>query len=181
MVPKDEVEQLSAEIPGSWGMSKVSAVVAGGEERQDSVWNALRMLEDQPDDRLIAIHDGVRPFITELELGTLIEKAEHFGAAIVGVRPKDTMKTVRDGFVRETLDRRTLLAVQTPQVFKKEIIIKAYRKAFDDRFYGTDDAMLVERLGRPVSVVEGSYRNIKITSPEDLLIAASFLRQEEEA
>ncbi len=136
-------------------------LVLGGSERQDSVYNGLRALPRDTD--IVLIHDGARPFVkTELikrVLGGVMEN----GAAVPGIRPKDTIRTQE-----KTLNRNELYIVQTPQGFEVDIILEAYERAFDDDFYGTDDASLVDRIGKSVVIVEGNYDNIKITTPDDL-------------
>ncbi|MFA5177481.1 MAG: 2-C-methyl-D-erythritol 4-phosphate cytidylyltransferase [Candidatus Omnitrophota bacterium] len=143
-------------------------IVLGGKERRDSVANGLKAIGPQAD--LILIHDAARPFITKGLVSSVIKEARKAGAAIAAVPVKATIKKVKNGSVVEkTLDRGKLWEIQTPQVFKKDLILKAYKKF--KRIPATDDAMLVERLGAKVSVVLGSYSNIKITTPEDLIIA----------
>ena len=152
-------------------LSKLVKIVPGGRERQDSVRNGLEAVEEGID--LIAVHDGVRPFVSEKTICEAIKAAAEHGAASVGVPVKDTIKTAGTGgsaerIVEKTLDRKSLWITQTPQVFRTEIIREAYRRAYDDGYYGTDDAALVERIGLPVVMVPGTYENIKITTPEDL-------------
>jgi len=161
-------------------IKKVKRIILGGQARQDSVCNGLKHMDARTD--LVLIHDGVRPFIHKETISAAIKEAKKCGAAIVGVPVKATIKEVhgsqftvqRSLIVKKTLDRSKLWEIQTPQVFKKELILKAYRK-----FKGiavTDDAMLVEKLGAKVSVVLGSYNNIKITTQEDLVLAEAILR-----
>lgn len=176
VVPQEGLQRLTSEIPDQWGLSKVKKVISGGAERQDSVWAALKKLQD--DVEIVAVHDGVRPFITSEMIAKLVDAAGKYGAALVGVKPKDTIKLTREAVVVETLDRRSLVSVQTPQVFKKELLVKAYQKARLDEYKSTDDSALVENLGEKVVVVEGSYENIKITSPEDIVIAEAFLNRD---
>ena len=152
---------------------KVSAVIGGGRRRQDSVYNGLRSLSRKTD--IVLIHDGARPFINSGVISRSIEKARSSGAAITAVPVKATVKKAKGLVVTETVDRKDLWEIQTPQVFKKELILRAY-----ERFRKcdvTDDAMLVEKLGAPVKLVEGSYNNIKITTTEDLPIAEAIARE----
>jgi 2-C-methyl-D-erythritol 4-phosphate cytidylyltransferase len=143
-------------------------IVLGGKERRDSVANGLQAISPQAD--FVLVHDAARPFITKGLVSSVIKEARKAGAAIAAVPVKATIKKVKNGSVVEkTLDRGKLWEIQTPQVFKKNLILKAYNKF--KRIPATDDAMLVERLGAKVSVVLGSYSNIKITTPEDLIIA----------
>jgi 2-C-methyl-D-erythritol 4-phosphate cytidylyltransferase len=163
-------------------IKKVSKIVPGGLRRQDSVLNGLKAIEKSSD--LVLIHDSARPFIDKKMISSVIKEARIRGAAILGVALKATIKSVarcpclpagrrlpveRKFIVKRTLNRNNLWEIQTPQVFKKELILKAYKKFA--KFEVTDDAALVEKLGARVSVVLGSYDNIKITTPEDLIIA----------
>jgi 2-C-methyl-D-erythritol 4-phosphate cytidylyltransferase len=147
--------------------TKIISVVSGGRHRQDSVWNAVReIVKHQPD--IILIHDAVRPFVSNKIILNVIQAVKKYEAAIPAVAPKDTIKiSDNDGFVITTPDRNKLFAVQTPQGFKTKIIVEAFQKAHADKFYGTDDSSLVERLGKKVKIVESDYMNIKITTKED--------------
>lgn len=150
-------------------------IVEGGKERQNSVYNGLRKLSPQTD--IVIIHDGVRPFVTKKMILKSIKSAQNFGAVGVAVPVKDTIKVIgADNLIKDTPKRSNLRAIQTPQVFKYDLIMRAYEKAFEDGFYGTDDTVLVERLGHPVKLIDGSYENIKITTPEDILVAETFVR-----
>ncbi|WP_138431713.1 2-C-methyl-D-erythritol 4-phosphate cytidylyltransferase [Fodinibius saliphilus] len=149
--------------------------VSGGDERQDSIRNALAVL---PDVDLVMIHDAVRPFVEAKRIVECCKEAQRSGAAILGVPAKDTIKRVDDSqFVEETPDRNFLWQAQTPQVFHKNVIVKAFEKAKRDRFSGTDDASLVEYLGRKVRIVKGSQTNFKITYPLDLDIARMLIEK----
>ena len=141
-------------------------IIAGGKERQDSIYNAMEFLEDQgvqPED-IVLVHDGVRPYVSKGIIAAVAEKAAETGAAITAVPPKDTIRHIDKG----TLDRSRLCCVQTPQGFCFGLLKEAFEKAMAESFYGTDDASLVERLGHAVAIVPGEYSNIKITTPEDL-------------
>ena len=152
------------------GCGKVTAVVEGGKERQDSVRTGLAMITGDPG--VVLIHDAVRPFVSPKVIAAVIRDAARYGAAVVGVRVKDTIKREGEkGFYQDTLPRHLLWAVQTPQGFTRHLIEKAHAKALRDGFVGTDDAMLVERMRLPVRIVEGDYGNAKITTREDLLAA----------
>ena len=144
-------------------------VLAGGGKRQDSVRNALLHVRDEHG--IVVVHDGVRPFVSgEIIIGA-VAAAKEYGAVTVGVPINDTVKeTDADGWVKKTVARERLWLTQTPQAFRREIIVTAYEKAAADRFYGTDDASLVERTGTPVRMIPGDCRNIKLTTPEDLLL-----------
>ena len=152
-------------------------VTVGGSERQFSIANGLKLVPSDAD--TVLVHDAARPLVTAKTVNAVIDAAEQFGGAIAAVPAKDTIKLVgADGFVRFTPPRRELAAVQTPQGFKREIIMRAYAKAEEDGFLGTDDSSLVERLGIRIKVVESEYSNLKITTPEDIWVAETFLRGE---
>jgi len=154
--------------------NKVRDIVVGGKERQDSVYNGLNSLPRR--EGIVLVHDSVRPFVSFNVIRRVILAAGEFGAAIAGIRVKNTIKSVDDlGYVCSTPDRKTLWSIQTPQAFRYDIIKKAYEKALEDKFYGTDDSMLVERMGYLVKVVEGDYSNIKITTIEDIKMAEAIL------
>ncbi len=152
-------------------INKIKDVVLGGRLRQISVFNGLRATDAQTE--LVLIHDGVRPFIDREMVSSVIESGKRHGAAIVGVPVKATIKEVHSSLiVKKTLNREKLWEIQTPQVFNRGLILKAYKKL--GNIDVTDDAMLVEKLGVKVSVVLGTYKNIKITTPEDLVIAKAL-------
>ncbi len=154
-------------------LTKVIKVVPGGQERQDSV---RRGFEALPPCDLVLVHDGARPFVNGEIIERVITAAERHGASVAGMPVKETIKRVTTGeTVVETVDRSPLWSIQTPQAFRHEIFKRAIEKAAADRFLGTDESMLVERLGEKVKVVLGSPYNIKITTPEDLEIAHAFL------
>ncbi len=161
-------------------IDKIKDVVLGGQVRLASVVNGLRAIDNHTD--LVLIHDGVRPFIDRDMVSSVIKTAKSSGAAIAGVPVKATIKSVKvskcqsvkENIVEKTLDRSKLWEIQTPQVFRKDLILKAYDKFGDIDV--TDDAMLVEKLGAKVSVVLGTYNNIKITTPEDLIIAQAIAK-----
>lgn len=152
---------------------KVKYVVAGGKTRRESVSYGLKILDKDTD--FVAIHDGARPFVAKEMIARVITGARKYSAAIIAVPVKPTIKTVNNlGMtVGKTLDRKTLWEVQTPQVFKKEIILKAHGKVRE--IHASDDAYLVEKMGVKVKVVMGDYRNIKITTPDDLIFAEAIL------
>jgi 2-C-methyl-D-erythritol 4-phosphate cytidylyltransferase len=157
-------------------------VVEGGNSRQESVQNAFDAIE--PDTDLVAVHDAVRPFIDLETIDKVFDEAAEFGAAIVAVPATDTVKQVTRGTehvrVRSTIPREKLVMAQTPQVFRYELLVRAFNMARVDGFTGTDESSLVERLDMEVSVVPGSDRNIKITKPGDMELARLFLREEAE-
>jgi 2-C-methyl-D-erythritol 4-phosphate cytidylyltransferase len=141
-------------------------VVAGGSTRQESVWLALQAAP--PSARLLLVHDAVRPFLSRALIDALLTAADAEGAAICALPIAETVKRVRDGVVEGTVEREGLWAVQTPQAFRAAVLREAHDKARRDGFVGTDEAMLVERLGHRVRVVAGLPENIKITTPDDL-------------
>src|ERR1700685_1174652 len=158
---------------------KTVRVVEGGESRQQSVENALASLS--PDTDVVAVHDAVRPFIDSDLVEKVIAQAADTGAAIVGIVPVDTVKQVHKNKIRATLPREHLVLAQTPQVFRFDLLKRAFESARADAFTGTDEASLVERLEQvEVSVVQGSDRNIKITKPTDMELARLFLSEEAE-
>jgi len=173
---RDRVAEMLAQ---EFAVGKVR-VVAGGDSRQESVENALRSLG--PDYELVAVHDAVRPFIDLETIDKVFDEAAATGAAIVGVAATDTVKRVTRGTdhvkIRETLPREKLVMAQTPQVFRYELLKRAFEEARKDGFAGTDESSMVERLDVEVSVVPGSDRNIKITKPTDMELAQLFLHEE---
>jgi 2-C-methyl-D-erythritol 4-phosphate cytidylyltransferase len=180
VVNADEVERAK-----KLKSKKIRSVVAGGQERYDSVHNGLKALDK--DVSIVVIHDGARPFVTPGIIEKSVAEAQKCGAVVVGVPVKDTLKEVtgnplpvtRDRLtVAHTVDRERIWAAQTPQVFKKDIILRAYEKA-GKKDGVTDDAMLVERMGVEVRMVMGSYRNIKINTPADLLLAQGIAQEGE--
>jgi 2-C-methyl-D-erythritol 4-phosphate cytidylyltransferase len=152
---------------------KILDVVAGGVDRQESVWRALQRVPEGA--RWIVVHDAVRPFIT----GALVERvraAAAAGAATCGVPVRETVKRVQDGVIEATVERQGLWLTQTPQAFARALLWEAHEKARRDGFVGTDDAVLVERLGMTVAMVPGLAQNLKITTPEDLRTARAWAR-----
>ncbi len=143
-------------------------VICGGQERQDSIYQAVGYLDSigAAEDSLVLIHDGVRPYVSGDLIRRVAERAAAEGAAVAAVPPKDTIRHIDEG----TLDRSRLWCVQTPQGFQFSILKEAFDRAFQDGFYGTDDAGLVERIGKRIGIVEGEHTNIKITTPEDLTV-----------
>lgn len=148
-------------------------IAYGGKERQDSINNGLNILSK--DCNIVLIHDGARPFVDNNIIDRAIEAANEKEAIVVGVPVRDTIKIVQNDTIENTPDRSTLWSAQTPQVFKYDLIVKAYEKAYSKNYYGTDDSMLVENMGNKVSMIMGSYENIKITTPEDIEYAEHIL------
>ena len=155
--------------------SKVVAVVAGGSDRSESVWAGINTLS--PKMKLVAVHDGARPFPSWQMIDRTVRAANSYGAAAPGVPVKDTVKVVQGGIVTATPDRSKLQAVQTPQVFDSELLKAALTKVKNDKVPVTDDCSAVEYLGMSVKIVEGDERNIKVTTPSDLKIAELFLEE----
>ena len=163
-------EELSSIIPAEITLE----FVEGGLSRQESVLKGLRAVPQKED--FVLVHDAARPCCDTSLVSLVIERGISDGAATLGVPCKATIKSVVEGQVKETLDRSKLWEIQTPQVFRKELLLRAHESALEQGFVGTDDCSLVERLGGTVSVVKGSYSNIKITTEEDLLFAQAMLR-----
>jgi 2-C-methyl-D-erythritol 4-phosphate cytidylyltransferase len=174
-----EVDEIAVAVPESaiiemerlitqYRLHKVNKLVAGGARRQDSVAHALARLELNDTD-IILVHDGVRPFITRKKITEIVKACREHDAAVAAVQPKDTIRrSAGGGFFDQTMDRSALWLIQTPQAFRATLLKKAFEKARKDKFVSTDEAALVERLGIKARIVEGSYDNIKITTPEDL-------------
>jgi len=216
-VLKMEDMEYGLKIFEKYGISKIKRIAPGGKERQDSVYNGLKLIEDK--NCLVLIHDGVRPLI-ERDLiekmikelltpsfkspsaparrtagGPLFQRGERgdskgfkgFDGVTLGIPLKDTIKEVQSSefrvqseiIIKKTLNRNVLWAIQTPQVFPYKNILTAYERAMKEGFYSTDDAALIERYGGKIKVVMGSYKNIKITTPEDLAIAEFFLTRKD--
>ncbi len=172
-VVKEDSMESAAELFESYNVQKVKRIAPGGRERQDSVYHGLNLVEDKR--AVVLVHDGVRPLIEPHVVRYALKELKDCDGVVVGVPVKDTIKDVRDGVVRKTLQRDVLWAVQTPQIFRYGTILQAYEKAAVDGFSATDDSSLVEQFGGKVKMVTGSYTNIKITTPGDLLIAEQFL------
>jgi 2-C-methyl-D-erythritol 4-phosphate cytidylyltransferase len=169
-VPEKDVTSVR-HLTVHYRIPKVEAIIPGGSKRQDSVWNCLQYLSVRNID-IVLIHDAVRPFFTAGLFSAVCKEAVNSGAAIPVVPVMDTVKQiVKEGFVSSTLNREELVLAQTPQGFRYSLIFQAYSKAMEEHFYGTDDASLVERNGGMVKTIEGNRSNIKITTPEDLLLA----------
>jgi 2-C-methyl-D-erythritol 4-phosphate cytidylyltransferase len=175
VVTPGEEEYCRSTVVDKLGLNKVAAIVPGGKERQDSVYNGLLALS--PDTDIVVVHDGARPLFSRDILESVIEAAQNYGAATCAVPAKDTVKLAdEDNFVTRTLPREHTWLVQTPQAFRYELIIEAHRRARAHNFLATDDTALVEFLGGQVKLVMGSYDNIKITTLEDLDVALARIR-----
>jgi len=174
--PRESVEEIRALVNAA-GFSKPISVIQGGEHRQDSVSTAVGHLD--PSVTVVAVHDAVRPFVSVEEIEAVVQKAAKTGAAILAVPIVDTVKQVEKDVVDATLAREHLVLAQTPQAFRVEILREAFERARKDEYFGTDESSLVERMGRSVSIVRGSERNIKITRPSDLVLARVLLEEEQ--
>lgn len=177
VVAENQSEYCKDEIVSKYGISKVKKIVQGGAERYHSVWNGLQEVDDEG---YVFIHDGARPFVDEEILTRAYKDVQKCKACVIGMPVKDTIKLAdRDGFVNETPERSLLWMIQTPQVFESGLVKKAYALLMEQKsIQVTDDAMVVEQmLGHKVKLTEGSYENIKITTPEDLDIAEIFVKK----
>jgi 2-C-methyl-D-erythritol 4-phosphate cytidylyltransferase len=176
--PPDNMDEIRKLVDAERPATPVH-VIAGGARRQDSVENCLRALPPSTD--LVAVHDAVRPFVSTDQIAAAIETAAETGAAILGILTVDTVKQVARTRVIGTIPRDRIVLAQTPQIFRFEILRQAFDKAREEGFSGTDESSLVEHLGIEVTVVPGSERNIKITTPADLELARFYLEQERRA
>lgn len=176
ILSQEEMEHCLKDIIEAFHITKVRTLVVGGRERQDSVYNGICKLEK--DAAVVLVHDGARPFVTTEMIRECVELVRKGESVTVGVPLKDTIKEVDDqGRVLRTLQRSRLWAIQTPQAFPVKSLRKAHEESIRKKFAGTDDAALVERNGDPVRVIMGSYENIKITTPEDLVLAEEILKR----
>ncbi|WP_455819555.1 2-C-methyl-D-erythritol 4-phosphate cytidylyltransferase [Clostridium butyricum] len=168
VIPEDELEFCRNEVLDKYNL-KIDSIAFGGKERQDSVYNGLKKADGSD---IVLIHDGARPFVSERIIEEGIKYARMYGAAAPGVMPKDTIKVKnQESFSLETPDRNNLVAVQTPQVFDYNIIFGCHKKVKEKHLDVTDDTMVVELFGNDIYLYEGEYTNIKITTPEDLILA----------
>ena len=171
-IKKEEEELFKDKIINKYSFKNIK-IAYGGKERQDSIYNGLKCLDDKCD--IVLIHDGPRPFVDDRIITESIKVAREKKAVVVGTPVKDTIKVVCDGIINDTPNRVNLWSAQTPQVFEYKLITKAYEEAYENNYYGTDDSMLVENIGQEVTMIMGSYDNIKITSPEDISIGEQIL------
>lgn len=154
--------------------TKLRAIVAGGETRQKSVFNGVNAVSKDID--ILCIHDGARPFVSQRVIADSVFTCAEYGAATAAVKVKDTIKQAENSIIEKTIPRDSLYQIQTPQVFKKELYLKAYHNAKEDY---SDDCQLLESIGQRVAISEGDYKNIKLTTSEDMIIAKAFLECEE--
>ncbi|RBP44850.1 2-C-methyl-D-erythritol 4-phosphate cytidylyltransferase [Garciella nitratireducens] len=174
VVGKNEKLKCLQEIIRPYGYEKVKRIVIGGDTRQQSMYNGLKAVTPHTD--IVITHDGARPLIHQEILKKSIQETQIHKATIVGVPVKDTIKMINEnGFVHTTPKRDLVWIVQTPQSFSYGLIIEAHERAYKESFIGTDDATLVERIGHPIKIIKGEYDNIKITTPEDLIMAEAIL------
>ena len=176
---EEEIEYCRREIVKKYGFKKVTNIVRGGKERQDSVYNGILALNESTD--IVLTHDGARPFVRVESIEAGIRGVIEYGACVIGVPVKDTMKVIDSlNVVHHTPKRDLLWAAQTPQCFWIDLLKKGYEMASDEGIIGTDDSSLVEKIGYPIKMIMGSYDNIKITTPEDLIIADSFVKDKDD-
>lgn len=174
VLSKDDIDYCKNNILDKYKFNKRIVIVEGGKERQDSVYNGLKAIEKCD---VVLIHDGARPFVSEKIISKGIDNARQYGACACGVTPKDTIK-IKDfsGYSIETPERNTLFAVQTPQCFQYNTIVECHEKIKELGLSVTDDTMVVEKFGHRVFLFEGDYKNIKITTPEDIILAEGILK-----
>ncbi len=174
VVPRGMGKYTRQHVLSPFGYKKVKTVVEGRKERRDSVLQGLRVLETDTD--TVLVHDGVRPIISEELIRKVIQATQRWEAVVPGLPVRETIKQVgRNNLVRETLDKKTIYLAQTPQGFKKDLICRAYAQVKKRGWVANDDASLVEKLGVKVKMIPGEETNIKITSPQDLVISELFL------
>jgi 2-C-methyl-D-erythritol 4-phosphate cytidylyltransferase len=180
VVRKDDLGLVRDNILADNNLTKVAKVVEGGAERQDSVACGLQEIYDNTKgDDIVIVHDGARPFVDQKRINGSIYEAKKRGACVLGLRIRETLKRVDgSGIIRSTIPNKDLWIAQTPQAFKLSLIKEAFQLAKKEGFYGTDEASLVERLPHPISVIEGSFWNMKITYPEDFQLAEQILKME---
>lgn len=172
VVHKDDIGSAS-KIIKKYKIGKIKAIIAGGPTRTESVYNGLNNIDEETD--IVLIHDGARPFITEGLLNKTIRMAKKHGTCVCGINITSTIKEANDrSFVTSTIDRTKIFDIQTPQAFRRDIIFKAYQEAQRQGINATDDAGLVERLGYKIKLIQGLRYNIKITYPEDIILAEAI-------
>lgn len=176
LVPEQWTSLVQDNILNRWPISKSLQVVSGGVTRQDSIYQALQFIDDR--DEIVVIHDAVRPLLSSDLLEEVIAKGRETGAAVVAVPAFESIKIVSDFQIQQTISRESAWLIQTPQVFHRDVIVAAYHHAFQRGIIATDDSALVELLGKPISVVMGSRKNFKITTPEDLELAELLLKDQ---
>lgn len=178
VITKEESIRQVSELISLFNIKKVSAILQGGKQRQDSVFNGLRYIQSNPD--YVLIHDGVRPLVSNVIISNAVNSLTeaNYDGVVVGLPMRDTIKRVITGeytTVRETPNREEFWSVQTPQVFHYKTLLAFYERAYEEGFYSTDDSAIIERYGGKVRLILGESRNIKITSPEDMIIAERYI------
>jgi 2-C-methyl-D-erythritol 4-phosphate cytidylyltransferase len=177
VIPENDFDYVRANILCHLRGEKEIVLVAGGRERQNSVYNGIRAVDDK--EPFVVVHDGVRPLVSPGDIERCLDGALLTGACILGLPAKETLKRVGrvDGefFVEGTIDRDEIWHAQTPQAFRRDLLLKAHERAKAEAWFGTDDASLVERAGARVRIVKGNPSNVKITTPEDLILAENIL------
>ncbi|NEU32438.1 2-C-methyl-D-erythritol 4-phosphate cytidylyltransferase [bacterium LRH843] len=176
IVANEDECMMMQDVMNKYGLKKVAAVIKGGKERQQSVRNGINYLDEE---QIVLIHDGARPFVSKGMIDRIVTKAEETGAVTAAVRVTDTIKRVSSGKIIDTLKRDELWSIQTPQAFSLSLLKEAHEKAEKAGLIGTDDASLVEWLGHDVSIADGDYTNIKLTTPGDLLFAEAIMQERE--
>ena len=172
---REEFFDLIYELKDKYNLTKLSRVISGGNERQDSVYNALFSISLDGDD-LVAVHDAARPLLPQNILVAAINSAKKFDSIVVALKAKDTLVNAGD-FIQDYLSRDNTFCVQTPQIFKADILIDAFEKAKADNFYGTDESMLVTRASYKVKIVEGSALNFKVTAKSDVELFEKLIKK----
>lgn len=180
VAPPEKRSLIQEQVVRPHRFSKVHRVVAGGDRRQDSVWNGLEAVSGEA--QLVMVHDGARPFVTAEMIQSSVEAASQYGACVVGVPAKATLKeSDEEGFVERTPARDRMWEIQTPQTFRVDLFCEAYEKTRAKGLEATDDAMIVEAAGQSVKIIPGNYENIKVTTTEDLLLAQLILNKQKES
>ena len=175
VVPENERERTLVDVIKRYEIKKVQRIVAGGATRQQSVYEGLKASD--PEAEIVVVHDGVRPFVTEDLIERCIAGARQTGGAVVAVPMKETVKEVgADGHILCTIDRAPLWLAQTPQAFRRALLLEVYQRADSERFAATDEASVMEHFGHKVAIVHGRWNNMKITTPEDLQMAEAILK-----
>ncbi|WP_313758341.1 2-C-methyl-D-erythritol 4-phosphate cytidylyltransferase [Tissierella sp.] len=175
---EEEIEYCRKEIVKRYKFNKVANIIRGGKERQDSIYNGILALSEKTD--IVLTHDGARPFVNIENIEDGIKGTTAYGACVIGVPVTDTIKVVGENKTIDNTPQRALLwAAQTPQCFLKHILIKGYERAISNGFIGTDDSSIVERIGYDVKMIMGSYENIKITTPKDIILAESLFKDKD--
>jgi len=180
LVAKKSDFKIFLSLAKRFNFRKIGKIVEGGKERQDTCFNGLKAagkLGAKKND-LILFHNGSNPLVSQKEIKKVIEAAKEYGAALVAHKVKDTIKEAdENGFVLETIPRERIYLAQTPQTIKYGLAREAFEKAYQDKFYGTDDISLVERMGKPIKIVPAAFQNIKVTYPEDFKFVEAYIRK----